>query len=74
MVSDGDTNENLVPFTFGIDKERREKLRAASRSTRIPMSEIVRMSIDYVMELLGDPENPSGEGLQKLLSLRTGDK
>lgn len=71
--SSGDTEGNKIPFTFAIDKAMHARLKAASRSTRIPMSEIVRLSLDNVLKILGDPENPTSEGLAELLAMRQPD-
>jgi hypothetical protein len=70
MESSDNTEGKSVPFTFVIDEERFKKLKAAKRSTRISMSDIMRLSLDNFFEILEDPENPSPEGLAKILSMR----
>jgi hypothetical protein len=50
-----------------IDPKRRSMLRAASRTTRIPMSELVRLALDRLMLDLGDPECPRDAAVIRLL-------
>ena len=50
-----------------IDPKRRSMLRAASRTTRIPMSELMRIALDRLMLDLGDPEQPHDAAVIRLL-------
>lgn len=62
------TPENrMIPVTLTMDLDRYSRLKAVSRSTRVSMSELVRVSIDKLMEILGDPENPDPQALAMLL-------
>lgn len=58
----------MVPVTLMLDLERHSKLKTVSKSTRISMSELVRISLDGLMEALGDPENPDRDALAALLA------
>jgi hypothetical protein len=69
MSNTVEITEVKKPFTFGLDGNRKKKLEAASNFTRIPMSELVRLGVDNILDTLGDPNNPSAEGLKKLLTL-----
>lgn len=62
------TDNKMIPVTLMIDKERHQKLKTASRSTRISMSELFRLAVDNLMVILVNPEKPDWIGLQKLLS------
>ena len=63
------TTSKMIPVTLMLDPERHSKLKAASKSTRISMSELVRISVDRLMEELGDPQHPSAAALATLLML-----
>lgn len=71
MSNTAKTTETKKAFTFGLDGTRKEKLEAASNFTRIPMSELVRLGVDNILDTLGDPSNPSAEGLKKILTLNS---
>lgn len=52
---------------FTIDPHRRSMLKAASRTTHIPMSELIRIALDRLMLDLGDPESPHDAAVIRLL-------
>jgi len=68
-----DIENKMVPVTLMLDQKRHRNLQAASRSTRLSMSELVRLSLDGLMEILGDAEQPSTEGLARILSAAAAD-
>jgi hypothetical protein len=58
----------ILYFHKIFEHSRHRKLKTASRSTRISMSELFRLAIDNLMLILVSPEKPDLVGLQKLLS------
>lgn len=56
----------MATITLSIDEDRYSKLRSMSRATRLPMSELTRIALDMLWELVGDPENPSMEIVHRL--------
>ncbi len=69
-------NENrpMYPVSFMLDAERHTKLKDASHSTRISMSELVRISIDRLMADIGDPRRPKAAALARLLEPFQGER
>lgn len=60
--------EKMIPMTLMIDVSRQTKLKTVSKRTRVSMSELVRISIDELIDRLGgDPEHPDQEALAALL-------
>lgn len=65
-----DTTAKMVPVTLMLDLSRHSKLKAVSKSTRISMSEIVRLSLDHLLRELGDPDQPDLTALSMLITGR----
>lgn len=61
-------DNRMVPVTLMIDPTRHRKLKTASKSTRISMSELVRVAVDRLMLLIGDPKRPDPQALARLLN------
>lgn len=64
----GGVENKMMPITLMLDPQRHQKLREASESTRISMSEIVRISIDNAMVMLKNPAKPDSNGLTSFLN------
>lgn len=62
-----------IPVTLMFDPENHAKLKAASKSTRISMSELVRISVARLILEIGDPERPDPTALAGLLLLSEGE-
>lgn len=65
-----DAPSKKIPVTLMLDFGRHEKLKAASRSTRISMSELMRMSVDLLMLKIRNPESPDAAALASLTRCR----
>lgn len=61
------SKQRMFPITLMLDERRRVKLKDASRSTRISMSELVRISVDRLISEIGDPKRPDVLALAAIL-------
>ena len=52
-------SEKMMPVTLILDLDHHTKLKKASKATRIPMSELMRISVDRLMLEIGDPAQPN---------------
>src|SRR5215207_7388638 len=62
-----DINNRKFPVSLMLDSDCHLRLQAVSRSTRLSMSELVRLSVRQALRQLGDPERPDPEAVTALL-------
>lgn len=61
-----DISKRKFPVSLMLDSDCHQRLQAVSRSTRLSMSELVRLSVDRTLRLLGDPERPDVDAVAAL--------
>ena len=61
-----DVSKRKFPVSLMLDGDCHRRLQAVSRSTRLSMSELVRLSVGRTLRQLGDPERPDPEAVAAL--------
>ncbi len=61
-----DVSKRKFPVSLMLDSDCHRRLQAVSRSTRLSMSELVRLSVHKTLRQLGDPESPDAEAVTAL--------
>lgn len=66
-----DTNDKKVPVTLMFNQQHHNQLKAISKTTCISMSELVRLSVERLVNELGDAENIDSAALLNLLGIKS---
>ena len=61
-----DISKRKFPVSLMLDSDCHRRLQAVSRSTRLSMSQLVRLSVGRTLRQLGDPERPDVEAVAAL--------